>query len=311
MDIHIETKQSRHRMIHHKVCPLCSSQEIAHFLSCTDHFVSSEVFNICRCDNCGFIFTQDYPEESEAGHYYESDNYISHSDTNKEITDKMYQFIRRIMLNRKKRIIRKTTGLSAGSILDIGSGTGHFLNTMKLEGWNIKGVEINAKAREYASSCFNIDTISPENIQTLPANSFDCITFWHVLEHFYEPFKFMEEIARLIKSDGVVIIALPNTNSFDSEYYGKRWAAYDVPRHLWHFNSSSFSIFAIKNKFLIVEKRYLPFDVFYISILSEKYRGSKFPVFSGTINGLRFSIRSLSNKSASSSIIYILRKTGY
>ena len=284
-------------MIHHKVCPLCSSQEIAHFLSCTDHFVSSEVFNICRCDKCGFIFTQDYPEESDAGHYYESDNYISHSDTNKEITDKMYQFIRRIMLNRKKRIIRKTTGLSTGSILDIGSGTGHFLNTMKLEGWNTKGVEINAKAREYAASCFNIDTISPENIQTLPANSFDCITLWHVLEHFHEPFKFMEEIARLIKPDGVVIIALPNTDSFDSEYYGKEWAAYDVPRHLWHFNPSTFSLFATKNKFSIVEKRYLPFDVFYISILSEKYRGSKFPFLSGTINGLMFSIRSLSNKS--------------
>lgn len=309
MVIHFETKQSRNRMIHHKVCPLCSSPEIAHFLSCTDHFVSREVFIICRCDKCGFTFTQDSPEESEAGRYYESEDYISHSDTKKGITDKMYQFIRRIMLNRKKRIIRKITGLSAGSILDIGSGTGHFLNTMKMAGWNIKGVEINARAREYAASCFNIDTISPEKIQTLPVNSFDCITLWHVLEHFYEPFKFMEEIARLLKSEGVAIIALPNTNSFDSKYYGKKWAAFDVPRHLWHFNSSTFSIFAVKSKFSIVEKRYLPLDVFYISILSEKYRGSKFPVLSGTIKGLRFSFRSLSNKSGSSSVIYILRKT--
>jgi ubiquinone/menaquinone biosynthesis C-methylase UbiE len=182
---------------------------------------------------------------------------------------------------------------------------------MKIAGWNIKGVEINASAREYSASRFNIDTVSPEKISTLPANSFDCITLWHVLEHFPEPFRLMEEIGRLLKPEGVAIIALPNTNSFDSEYYGKKWAAFDVPRHLWHFNSSTFSNFAVKNKFSIVERRYLPFDVFYISILSEKYTGSKFPVLSGAINGLKFSFRSLSNKSGSSSVIYILRKTDH
>ncbi len=296
-------------MINHKICPLCSSPEISHFLSCTDHFVSKEVFNICRCAKCGFIFTQDSPEESEAGRYYESEDYISHSDSKKGMTDNAYQFVRKIMLNWKKNLIRKITGHSSGSILDIGSGTGHFLNTMKKSGWDIKGVEINAKAREYAASQFNIDTIHPDKIQTLPVNSFDCITLWHVLEHFHEPFKLMEEIGRLLKSEGVAIIALPNTNSFDSKYYDKRWAAYDVPRHLWHFNPSAFSLFAFKNKFSIAKKRYLPFDVFYISILSEKYRGSGFPVLSGIVNGLIFSIRSLSNKSGSSSMIYILKKS--
>jgi hypothetical protein len=119
----------------------------------------------------------------------------------------------------------------------------------------------------------------------------------------------MEEIGRLLKSDGVCIVALPNINSFDSKYYGKKWAAYDVPRHLWHFNPSTFSAFAEKNKFTIAGKRNLPFDVFYISILSEKYKGSKFPLLSGTINGIRFSFHSLFNKNGSSSVIYILRKS--
>ena len=298
-------------MIHHRVCPLCSSPEIAHFLSCIDYFVGKETFEICRCTKCGFTFTQDHPEESEVSRYYESDEYISHSDTNKRLTDKAYQFIRRIMLDRKKRMIRKITGLSSGSILDIGSGTGHFLNTMKSFGWSIIGVEINAKAREYAASRFSIDTISPEKIKTLPDNSFDCITLWHVLEHFQEPFILMEEIGRLLKSDGVCIVALPNSISFDAKYYGKEWAAYDVPRHLWHFNPSTFSTFADKNQFIIVEKRNLPFDVFYISILSEKYRGSKFPFLAGIINGLMFSIRSRFISSGSSSIIYVLRKSDH
>jgi hypothetical protein len=119
----------------------------------------------------------------------------------------------------------------------------------------------------------------------------------------------MDEIARLLMPEGVVVFALPNTHSFDSEYYGKKWAAYDVPRHLWHFNPSTFLTFAKKNKFSLSEKQYLPFDVFYISILSEKNRGSKFPLISGTFNGLRFSFRTLFNKSGNSSVIYVLRKS--
>jgi 2-polyprenyl-3-methyl-5-hydroxy-6-metoxy-1,4-benzoquinol methylase len=296
-------------MIHHNICPLCLSQEIPHFLSCTDHFVTGEVFNICKCLKCGFTFTQDYPEESETSRYYESEEYISHSDSKKGITGKAYQFIRNIMLNRKKRIVRKMTGLSTGRILDIGSGTGYFLNAMKKSGWQIQGIEISSGAREYAASKFKIDTINPEKITTLSSGSYDCITLWHVLEHFHEPYKFMEEISRLINTEGVVIIALPNSNSFDSEYYGKKWAAYDVPRHLWHFNPSTFALFAAKNNFSITEKHYLPFDVFYISILSEKYRRSGFPLISGILDGLRFSIRALYNKSGNSSVIYILRKS--
>jgi 2-polyprenyl-3-methyl-5-hydroxy-6-metoxy-1,4-benzoquinol methylase len=296
-------------MIHHKICPLCSSQEIFHFLKCTDHFVTKELFAIWRCEKCGFKFTQDAPEESENSRYYESEDYISHSDSKKGITDKAYQLIRKIMLNRKKRVIRKTTGLSTGSILDIGSGTGHFLHRMKRSGWKIKGVEISSKAREYATSRFNLDIIPPEKIQELPGNSFDCITLWHVLEHIHEPNKFMDEISRLLKPEGVGIIALPNSNSIDSKHYGKEWAAYDVPRHLWHFSPLTIPIFSGNNRFSIIGQLYLPFDVFYISILSEKFRGSKFPFISGTFNGLMFSIRSYFNKSGSSSVIYVIKKS--
>ena len=298
-------------MITHKVCPLCSSSEVFPFLNCTDHLISRETFEIYRCTNCGFTFTQDHPSESEAGRYYDSDEYISHSDSNKRLIDKAYQLVRGIMLDRKKRMIKKFTGLSSGSILDIGSGTGHFLNTMKLSGWSITGVEINAKAREYAASRFSIDTISSEKIRTLPDNSFDCITLWHVLEHFQEPFIIIEEISRLLKSDGVCIIALPNSISFDAKHYLKDWAAYDVPRHLWHFTPSTFSIFASKNKFTISEECNLPFDVFYISILSEKYKGSKFPLLAGTIKGSVFLIRSLLIETGNSSIIYVLRKSDH
>ena len=296
-------------MIHHETCPICLSPEISHFLSCTDHFLSKEVFSLCQCEKCGFRFTQDYPEESEAGRYYESDDYISHSDSRKGITEKAYQFIRTIMLKRKRRIIRKVTGLSSGNLLDIGSGTGHFLNVMKTAGWSIKGVEINDGAREYSATRFGLDIIVPEEINTLTPGFFDCITLWHVLEHFHEPFEYMMDINRLLKPDGVCIIALPNCASYDSEYYGKEWAAYDVPRHLWHFNSSAFSFFAERNGFKITGNLNLPFDVFYISILSEKYKGSRFPMISGFFIGILFSVRAVFSRNRNSSVIYLLRKS--
>jgi len=298
-------------MIHHDICPLCSNPEISHFLSCTDNLVSKKAFDIYRCTNCGFVFTQDYPDEAEISGYYESDDYISHSDTNKGLTDKVYQVIRRIMLTRKKRLISKITGLSTGSILDIGSGTGYFLNTMKKSGWHINGVEINAKAREYASSRFGIDTIPPEKIGLISGKSFDCVTLWHVLEHFHGPYKYMEEIRRLLKDDGVCIVALPNSNSFDSKHFGKKWAAYDVPRHIWHYNPSTFTMFADRNKFKVIEKHNLPLDVFYISILSEKYSGSKIAFLRGAAKGAIFLIRSWLIRSGNSSIIYILKKTAH
>jgi SAM-dependent methyltransferase len=296
-------------MIHHSSCPLCASPEIDHFLTCVDHFLTKEEFEICKCSSCGFIFTQDSPEESEAGRYYESEEYISHSDSRKGITDKAYQAVRRIMLRRKMKLIRSLTGLSKGSILDIGSGTGHFLSTMKSSGWETKGIEINTKAREYSTSKFNIDVISPEQINSLGDNSFDCITLWHVLEHFYDPDSYMREIHRMLKPQGYCFVALPNGDSYDCRHYGKEWAAYDVPRHLWHFNNRAFSLFAGKNRFTISGTFDLPFDVFYISILSEKYTGTRFPVISGAIDGFIFSLRSFLNKAGSSSVIYFLRKS--
>jgi 2-polyprenyl-3-methyl-5-hydroxy-6-metoxy-1,4-benzoquinol methylase len=297
-------------MIRHSVCPLCKSKDIASSLKCTDHLVSEEEFEIFKCSGCGFFFTQNYPEESKSVRYYESEEYISHSDSSKTVFDKMYQLARKIMLNRKKRIVKKVCGLSTGIILDIGSGTGHFLNSMKKAGWKTEGVEINIKAREYAGSIFNLDLLSPLEIQSLSDQSFDCITLWHVLEHFHEPFKYFQEIKRLLKLSGAVIVALPNIDSYDSKFYGTGWAAYDVPRHIWHFNPAVFSLFANENGFCVSSHAYLPFDVFYISILSEKQRGARFPLVSGIIRGFIFSLYSYFMRSKSSSIVYVLRNPG-
>jgi 2-polyprenyl-3-methyl-5-hydroxy-6-metoxy-1,4-benzoquinol methylase len=296
-------------MIHHDKCPLCSGNKISYYLTGTDYLTSKEQFEIFKCADCTFTFTQNYPEEDKINLYYDSEEYISHSDTNKGIINNFYKLARSIMLQKKKRIIIKASGLRTGNLLDIGSGTGHFANEMNNSGWNVTGVEINNKVRENAISSFGLNFILPEKMSSLPDNSFDCITLWHVMEHFHEPNKYFREINRLVRPAGVVIVALPNIDSPDAVYYGKYWAALDVPRHLWHFNLETFKKIVEYNGFRYSESFNLPLDVFYISILSEKYKGSRIPFLKGMIMGMIFFIRAFSNKARGSSVIYIIRKS--
>jgi SAM-dependent methyltransferase len=295
-------------MLHHNNCPLCSSNNITIYLKCTDHFVSKEEFPIFRCSECSFIFTQDYPEETDIGRYYESDDYISHSNTKRGFVNNVYQIARTYMLSRKKRIINSVTGLNSGKLLDIGSGTGHFAFTMKKAGWDVKGIEINEKARSIAISEFDLEIFSPEQISKFENNSFDCITLWHVLEHFHDPSYYLTKINQILKPNGACLIALPNCESFDSKHYGHLWAAFDVPRHLWHFSPATLKLFADNHGFILKKYSPLPLDVFYISILSEKYSGSKLPVLKGIAKSFFFALRSFFNRKRSSSVLYLLKK---
>ena len=295
-------------MVHHNVCPLCSSENIGLQFNCNDFFISRKDFSVFRCSACDFSFTQDYPEESEIARFYESDSYISHSDTSKGFSNKLYRFARSLMLRRKKELIRKITGLDKGTILDIGSGTGHFAGTMKKAGWMVKGIEINEKARDFAITHFGLDISAPDKISAIESGSFDCITLWHVLEHFHDPFKYASEICRILKPGAVCVIALPNCSSYDAEHYKQYWAAWDVPRHLWHFNPATFRLFYEKAGFCLEKLRSLSLDVFYISMLSEKYKGSGLSFINGMVIAGWFAFLSFFNKKKSSSIIYILRK---
>ena len=295
-------------MVHHSVCPLCSSEKIGVALNCFDHFVSGKEFAVFRCSSCNFMFTQDYPLESEIGQFYESDEYISHSDNARGLTNKLYRVARGIMLKKKKNLIINITGLKNGNLLDIGSGTGYFASAMKNAGWMAEGIEINEKAREFSRSHFGIKVGTPDLVSTMETASFDCITLWHVLEHFHDPFAYISVINRLLKPGACCIIALPNCSSYDAKSYGPFWAAWDVPRHLWHFNPDTFSLFSEKSGFTLERLRILPLDVFYISLMSEKYKGSILPFFKGIAKASGFALFSFFNRKRSSSVIYILRK---
>jgi len=295
-------------MSHYSNCPLCGSENPGLHIQTNDFFLTGEPFSLFRCTFCGFVFTQDHPDEENIGRYYASEDYLSHNDSAKGFSSALYRFSRSIMLRMKRRIIESATGLKKGNLLDTGSGTGHFLAEMKRAGWDVQGIEINEKARNYSTSVHGVNVIDPGMILSIPSGSYDCITMWHVLEHFQDPFSYASEILRLLKPDGICIIALPNRSSYDATYYKKFWAAYDVPRHLWHFSPLTFSLFAEKTGFRLRSIRRLPLDVFYISMLSEKYRETKLHNLKGLIKGIWFYILSSFNRNRSSSLIYILQK---
>ncbi|HEX2920285.1 MAG TPA: class I SAM-dependent methyltransferase [Bacteroidales bacterium] len=297
-------------MVHHDFCPFCSSSLLKEKFISTDNFVSKETFPIVRCEVCGFTFTQDHPSEKESGRYYESENYISHSNTSKGIINRLYFVARSYMLRRKASHVTNSTGLRKGKLLDIGSGTGYFPAQMKKAGWEAEGIEINQKAREFSKKEFNLKVSEPSEIGSLETGSYDCITLWHVLEHFHNPGEYMKEISRLLKPDGRCIIALPNSSSYDASHYKEYWAAWDVPRHLWHFTPSTVNSFLAQSGFEMLSIKSLPLDVFYISLLSEKYKQSGASFIKGILKGTVFFFKSAFFRKKSSSLVYILRKAG-
>ena len=289
-----------------KVCILCGSLGDENLREIKDHSISGKTFCVSTCKTCGFRATINPPSEKDSGSFYKSEAYISHSDTRKGIVSYLYHWVRRIMLSRKASLLQR---LGADkSVLDIGSGTGYFPSKMKEAGYLSMAVEPDEKAREFSKSTFNLKVEAPQWIFEEHGRKFGYITLWHVLEHIYDPQKYINRFKEMLLPNGYLIIALPNHTSYDAHHYGDYWAAYDVPRHLWHFEPDTFSRFAQKNGFMVCEMKSLPFDSFYNSILSETYKTKKGAFVTGLLHGCIACTQGMLNVKKASSIIYILKK---
>ena len=264
-------------------CPLCGGTHLVKKMTCTDFYASGEQFDLLQCENCGFQFTQGFPVEKEIGKYYETPDYISHSDTKKGMMNELYHLVRSRMLQKKAQLINNITGKTSGKILDIGTGTGYFSHTMQQKGWQVEAIEKSAQARSFAKKNFNLDIKDDSGLNDFSSGSFDVITLWHVMEHLEHLNETWERLHELLKDGGCLVIAVPNCSSYDAQKYKEFWAAYDVPRHLWHFTPDSIKKFGEKHKFTLVNHLPMPFDAFYVSILSEKYKESKSSLVKGKI----------------------------
>ncbi len=291
-----------------QVCPVCGGKDFKPFLSCTDFFVSGEKFIIKECDSCGFKITKNIENEENIGRYYQSEKYISHSNTSKGLVNSVYHSVRKYMLGRKRHLVEKSTGLKKGQLLDVGTGTGFFLNEMKVHGWQVTGTEKSSDARDFAKKEFNLENLPSEGLFNLKSNSFDVITLWHVLEHIHRLNENMETFHRLLKAEGKLIIAVPNHDSADAKHYREYWAAYDVPRHIWHFAPEQMKLFGKKHGFKLESLHTMPFDSFYVSILSEKYKKSKLSLLKGIFYGKISWLNSIFNPGKCSSVIYVFQK---
>lgn len=287
-------------------CPLCKGEDFKDRFACVDYTVSKEIFQVVECDSCGFVFTNPRPFEKELGNYYKSDTYISHSDTSKGLVNKLYKAIRLITLKQKHSLV--SPFIQSGSLLDIGCGTGAFLNYCKRQGVSVNGIEPDSDARKFGLNNYGIDVYPEDKLQQFPNNSFSVITMWHVLEHVSNLNERVSEINRLLTDKGRVFIAVPNHLSDDAQYYKENWAAYDVPRHLNHFDHKSIkSLFEQQNLQL---DRILPmkFDAFYVSILSEEIKTGSRNFIRGMIRGCVSNLKA--TETTWSSQIYVFKKSG-
>ena len=294
--------------IHYAQCPVCSSRAINPLLTLKDHSVSGEQFVIWQCSDCSLRFTQDVPGAQAMQPYYQSEAYISHSDTSKGFINSTYQRVRRITLKGKASLVKKFTGLAKGRLMDLGAGTGAFLHQMQSEGWQGMGVEPDAGARANAKKTYGLELQTPDSLQQAPEKSFDAITLWHVLEHVHDLHATLQQLQTVLKDSGRMFIAVPNYTSTDADLYRLYWAAYDVPRHLYHFSPRSMEVLLQLNGWKVVAKRPMWFDAFYISLLSSKYKNGKASLPGAVVAGLRSNLKTLFSTDRCSSIIYIISK---
>lgn len=265
-------------------CPWCGSENAQLHLELKDLFLTQEPFKILECKECRLLYTTPRPNKDEIGRYYKSEEYYSHQENKEGFIPKVYEKVKSVNLKNKYGIV--TEGKEKGKALDIGCGVGDFLHTMEQHGWDCTGVEPSEDAKVIAKKRIKGQLLSSEEQENLPDSSFDIITMWHVLEHVDDIRWQIQQLHRLCKPGGRIIIALPNYKSYDGQYYKAEWAAYDVPRHLNHFNKETIIKIFERNGLRHIKTEKLVWDAYYISYMSEKYRKHSLPLLRGAFRGL-------------------------
>jgi len=287
-------------------CPICLSSDLQKKFNCTDHSTSKEKFTIVSCETCDFKFTNPRPKDKSLGSYYKSDKYISHTNNKKGLFNWMYHTVRKYSITTKLNLLKKIS--KNKNHLDIGCGTGEFLNACKNSGFKTEGIEPSKLAREQAIKNYNLSVTHNTELDQFKSSQFDTISMWHVLEHIPELNKTIREFNRILNKNGKVIIAVPNHNSWDAKYYKEYWAGWDTPIHLWHFSKLSIEkIFKIHD-FKLIEKKPMLFDSYYVSLLSEEFKTGKKKYVKGFTIGLLSNIIGIFSKRGCSSIIYVFEK---
>ena len=288
------------------ICPVCHSKQVTKDFSVKDHSVSGKEFLILSCTACTLRFTSPAPAEHEIAPYYESPEYISHTDQQKGITGILYRIVRKWTLRSKVNLVIRFVKKKVGMHLDLGAGTGAFVHAMEKEDWNTVGFEPDEMARKRANKLYHVSMYPLQDFFQLTDGGYDAITLWHALEHVHRLHETVHKLSKLLSPKGKLFIAVPNYTSYDAVHYGPYWAAYDVPRHLYHFSPESMRVLLQMHGLKIKAVRPMWFDSFYVSLLSEKYKQGSF--ISGFFFGFLSNLFALLNRKKCSSLIYIAER---
>ncbi len=283
-------------------CPICNNTKFKSKLRVLDHFYSSEEFHIAECNGCGFLCTNPRPVNSILPSYYNSDAYVSHSGSKKGLLNRIYHQVQTFNFRIKYRSI--PLDVPHGTWADYGAGNGGFLRYLKGKGKDVIGFEPEEDARKNAANQ-GMD-LSPVSDFGHKNKSYSCITMWHVLEHIPDVNEVLDKLVSHLTPGGILAIAVPNYESFDAKWYREYWAAFDVPRHLWHFSEKHIIRLCQKHQIEFQYKKPMPFDSFYVSILSEGYQNKFKP--KGIILGALSNLYARFSDYPYSSQIYIFKK---
>lgn len=306
-----ETKRSFHvehpymETLHQ--CPLCGQSRLSTLSEPIDHTVSHKSFTIQACDECGFGFTNPRPNPEEIGTYYRSDDYISHTNAGQSLSDRIYQVVRKRTVRSKHKLISQY--IQQGAVLDYGCGTGNFLGYLRSKGYRTVGIEPSSIARAQAVALLG-PTVVPTLRELEPDDRFQVITLWHVLEHVHDVRDTLRKLHSHAAPGTLLVIAVPDRESWDATHYGAQWAAYDVPRHLSHFRRKDIRRFLDETGFTVFDTRPMWFDAPYVSMLSEKHRGagSLVALVKGGILGCVSNLVAATTSRPTSSSLFLARK---
>ncbi len=288
-----------------KSCQICNGTKFNKHIECKDHMLTGQIFTLTSCDNCSFLFTNPRPDTHTISNFYKSGEYISHSNNANNLINTTYKIARQFTLYNKLKIINSLS--AEKTILDYGCGTGEFISFCNKKGWDITGFEPDKSAREKAIDLTKTNILST-NIELQNAPPKSLITLWHVLEHISDLNNTFSLLKSKLNNDGKFLIAVPNHKSFDAIYYDQFWAAYDVPRHLYHFSQKTMKLFLKKHALKIYKIIPMKLDSFYVSMLSEKYKNGYINYFKSFINGYKSNLYASKNNNNYSSLIYIAGK---
>lgn len=278
-------------------------------ITAKDYLVSGQLFYIIRCDSCGFLMTNPRPTYNSIGKYYHSEAYISHTDSRTNLQDVLYQLVKRYMLKRKLQVLKKHTPKQKSKLLDYGCGTGSFVETASKSGFNTVGYEPSEDAFLIAKQKGLNVLNNEQKLFSYATGEYDIITLWHVLEHVHDFRRILDKFYTLLNDKGILVIAVPMANSADALYYRELWAAYDLPRHLYHFTKDTLMHACALSGFSLQNTKALPFDSYYVALLSEKHQQAKLPVIKALYHGSVSNIKAWLNKSPWSSQIFIFKKS--